>query len=160
MVSKDVPCDVMLSLHHDKIIGNMPTPQLQCPFCERTSSAIQGLFAHVRNTHKKQYPKWAKDPSRFQPVEAKPAPVKSKPIPPKPPAAVTEPVPVADPVVSAPMTGDGALGLLNQARQQLVDRKAAIESELAKMDRLKSELERVDAQIKSLDGALGVFTTA
>ena len=46
---------------------------------------------------------------------------------------------------------------MNQAREQLVDRKRVIEAQLAHVETLRTELERVNAQIESLDSALGVF---
>jgi hypothetical protein len=140
----------------------MPTSEFQCPFCEKTSPARQGIVAHIRLHHKKQYTKWIKNPNRLETLEPKPQArtktVKKQPTPPEPAAAVAEPTRAAEPVLSAP-TGDGALGLLNQARQQLLDRKQTIEAELAKMEALRLELQQIDAQISSLDGTLGVFET-
>src|ERR1700722_13969056 len=137
----------------------MPTQLLQCPFCEKTSTAPQGLSAHVRNNHQKQYPKWIKNPNRFQPVQAnlpkQPESVrrapKTQPGARGREASQTSAPPPADP------TGDGALQLVNQAREQLVDRKRVIEAQLAHVETLRTELERVNAQIESLDSALGVF---
>jgi hypothetical protein len=123
------------------------------------------MSSHVRNSHKKQYPKWSKDPNRLQPVEAKSQERHKSVKPPRkatiaePPAKIAEPLQAVESVPST-TNGDGALGLLNQAREQLVDRKEIIESELSKMEDLRTELGRIDAQIESLDGTLGVFKTA
>lgn len=72
------------------------------------------------------------------------------------PASVTE-EPQATEVHATAPDGDGALRLLNQARQQLLDRKQTIESQLARLEELRTELGRVTSQIESLDGTLGVF---
>jgi hypothetical protein len=140
----------------------MPTTALQCPYCEKTSSAPQGLSSHIRNSHKKQFPKWIKDPNRLKPVEAKsqsrPKGVNAPPPSSEPLATVAEPPQATEAHATAP-DGDGTLELLNQARRQLADRKQAIESQLAQMDHLRTELAQVNAQIESLDGTLGVFKT-
>src|SRR4051794_18731868 len=38
----------------------MPNQELQCPFCEKTSSRGTGLASHIRGSHPKQYPGWKK----------------------------------------------------------------------------------------------------
>src|SRR6476661_6226972 len=127
----------------------MPTPTLPCPFCEKTSSAPQGLSSHIRNSHKKQFPKWIKDPNRLKPVEGesqRPKAGKAPPRTPTRPAIVAEPPEATQSPTSSP-NGDGALELLNQARRQLADRNQAIESQLAQMEHLRTELAQVNAQI-------------
>ena len=118
------------------------------------------MSAHVRNGHPKQYPKWSKDPNRLKPVEAKaqerPKSVKQQPTTAEPPATIAEPMEAPHSLPSGP---NGVLELVNQARQQLVDRKQTIESQLSKMEDLRAELGRVNAQIESLDNTLGVFKT-
>src|ERR1700759_4956371 len=102
--------------------AQMPTSVLQCPFCEKTSSAPQGLSAHVRNGHPKQYPKWSKDPNRLKAVRAKSQehhePEKPKVSIAEPPKTSLQNVQASESHSPAP-SDNGALGLLNQARQQL-----------------------------------------
>src|ERR1017187_4081988 len=124
----------------------MPQPELQCPFCEQTSARPQGLAAHVRSRHSKQYPKWLKTPSRLTDA-AKPAPE---------PSGRPEAVHAAAPVPSPP-AANPALALLQHAHAELAQRKQTIEADLARMADLTKELEAVNAQIDALDKTLGVF---
>jgi hypothetical protein len=136
----------------------MPAQTFQCPFCEKTSSAPQGLSAHIRNNHKKQYGKWSKNPDRLEVAKSK-SPAQPEPVL-EPP--ITAPIPEASPVHElAPsiVDGNGTLELLNQARQRLADRKHEIEAQLAQMESLRAELEKMNTQIESLDGTLKVFSS-
>ena len=134
----------------------MAQQEWQCPFCETTSSRPQGLAAHIRYGHPKQYQKWLKDPQRLaqalKPVSATPP---SKPLK-RPPTPVPEPTEPVEPR-PAPGADNPTLELLNEAHSQLSARKRTIESELARFDELKKELETIDAQMQSLEQTLSVF---
>jgi len=43
----------------------MKSSDFHCPFCEQRSPRPQGLAAHIRSRHPKQYPKWLKVPTRI-----------------------------------------------------------------------------------------------
>jgi hypothetical protein len=135
----------------------MPTSELQCPFCEQTSSRPQGLAAHIRNRHPKQYPKWLKTPTRLTDAQKGSIPAKSakhKELPAEPLAAnVGQSVPAAAEVVAT----NPPLDLLKEARAQLTERKQSIEADLARMTDLTKELETVNTQIEALDKTLEVF---
>ena len=131
----------------------MAQQEWQCPFCETTSSRPQGLAAHIRYGHPKQYQKWLKDPQRLaQALKAVSATPPGKPLK-RPPTAVPEP---AEPR-PAPGADNPTLELLNEAHSQLTTRKRTIESELARFDELKKELETIDAQMQSLEQTLSIF---
>jgi hypothetical protein len=133
----------------------MPQPELHCPFCEQTSARSQGLAAHIRSRHPKQYPKWLKTPSRLaEAAKGAAAPEVAK----QPPEPSVQPqaVPAAAPV-SAPPPANPALTLLKQAHTELTQRKQTIEAELARLAGLTKELETVNTQIQALDKTLGVF---
>ena len=44
----------------------MANQELQCPFCEKTSSRGTGLASHIRGSHPKQYPGWKKNRGNTQ----------------------------------------------------------------------------------------------
>jgi hypothetical protein len=126
----------------------MSQSEMQCPFCEQTSSRSQGLAAHIRSRHPKQYPKWLKTPSRLADAAKQP---------PKPPA-IAQAVHAEAPVSSPPaVEANPALDLLKKAHAQLLERKQSIESELARLTSLTKELETINTQIQALDKTLGVF---
>jgi hypothetical protein len=133
----------------------MPTPQLQCPFCERTSSRPQGLASHIRNSHPKLYPKWLKTPSRL--VDAQKSATPSKGAKPKALAAEPHVEDAGQPVAATDVATNPTLDLLKEARVQLIERKQKIEADLARMTDLTKELETVNTQIEALDKTLGVF---
>src|SRR5579862_5012913 len=107
----------------------MPESNLQCPFCEQTSSRPQGLAAHIRNRHPKPYPKWLKTPTRLEDAkkaagEATKAAEQIEPLAPQPKA--TEPaVPAAAPTGA---NGNETLDLLREVHRQLLERKQRIEA--------------------------------
>ena len=130
----------------------MAQQEWQCPFCETTSSRPQGLAAHIRSGHPKQYQKWLKDPQRLAQAlkagSATPSEKLKRPATPDPEPAEPTPAPGAD---------NPTLELLNEAHRQLTARKRTIETELARFDELKKELEAIDAQMQSLEQTLSVF---
>ena len=131
----------------------MAQQEWQCPFCETTSSRPQGLAAHIRYGHAKQYQKWLKDPQRLaQALKTASATPPGKPLK-RPPTPVPEP---AEPR-PAPGADNPTLELLNEAHRQLSARKRTIETELARFDELKKELETIDAQMQSLEQTLSIF---
>src|SRR4051812_32815306 len=135
----------------------MPQPELQCPFCEQTSGRSQGLAAHIRNRHPKQYPKWLKTPTRLaDAAKGTAAPQTAEKVA-KPPV-VAEAV-IDEASVTSPPAGETnpALDLLKQAHAQLTLRKQNIEAELVRLTDLTKELETVNTQIQALDKTLGVF---
>lgn len=144
-----------------RISGNinrsMPQPLLQCPFCELTSSRAQGLAAHIRGRHAKQYPKWLKTPSRLE--DAAKAPVAAKPMKPAPePPAIAQAVQAKARMASHPaVEANPALDLLKKAHAQLLERRQSIEAELARLAKLTTELETVNTHIEALEKTLGVF---
>jgi hypothetical protein len=134
----------------------MPQSQLRCPFCEQTSPRPQGLAAHIRNRHPKQYPKWLKTPSRLADAQSATTPAKK--------AKRTSEQAVVPPVKSdgqaravPTVATNPALDLLKKAHAQLVERKQSIEADLTRMADLTKELEAVNTQIEALDKTLGVF---
>jgi hypothetical protein len=137
----------------------MPQQELRCPFCEQTSSRSQGLAAHIRNRHAKQYPKWLKTPTRLADASngAVAPRVATQPAQPEPPA-IAQAI-QAEAAVSVPQTiaANPALDLLKQAHRQLVERRQSIESELSRLTGLTKELETINTQIQALDKTLGVF---
>lgn len=135
----------------------MSTSEFQCPFCQQTSPRPQGLAAHIRNRHPKQYPKWLKTPSRLADAQAgAPVPEAAPPVP--QPSAPLEAVPHGAAVPSPPgVRTNPALDLLKKAHAELLGRKQSIETELARQADLTKELETVNAQIQALDQTLAVF---
>jgi hypothetical protein len=152
----------------------MPTlklkPQnLKCPFCSTISTRGTGLSAHVRAQHSSEYRKWNRNPNRL--IEAAEAALpqpkrhrrlravqSSAPVEFKREAVQQPPKLVAGP---AGRKGENesreALSLLQKAHQQLSARKQTIESELARIEGLRSEHEAVTAQVAALDEAIKVF---
>src|ERR1017187_7702485 len=95
----------------------MPQQELQCPFCEQTSSRPQGLAAHIRSRHPKQYPKWLKTPSRLADAQNSAAPLKgANPAQERP--AVTHAENGTE-ALAAPAAANPALALLKQAHAEL-----------------------------------------
>lgn len=138
---------------------NLKKQNLQCPFCPATSSRGTGLSAHVRARHPKQYKNWNRNSNRF--AEASGALAAPKP--------VSHPEPQEQPVLASPTavshqtnetTGNEALNLLQKVHDQLVARKHAIESEIARVEVLKSEHQSVVTQLAAIVQAMGVFGTA
>src|ERR1700683_3866448 len=134
--------------------SSMTSSDFHCPFCEQTSPRPQGLAAHIRNRHPKQYPKWLKVPTHIEDAQKAGAAPESIEQPPEPstvpsPAAVPTPLPAG---VATP-----ALDLLKKAHAELVSRKESIEAELARVSHLTKELEILNTQIQALDQTLGVF---
>ena|SRR5579862_5499903 len=136
----------------------MPKQELQCPFCEQTSSRPQGLAAHVRNRHAKKYPKWLKTPSRL--TDAGKSTVVPKAA--EPAAAPRVQFEEEAPVVTSPQSVEAnpIRDLLQKAHFQLIERKQNIETDLARLADLTNELETVNTQIQALDKTLGVFSIA
>jgi hypothetical protein len=135
----------------------MPSPEFHCPFCEQTSSRPQGLAAHIRSRHRKQYPKWLNTPSRLADAQKSaeaPAAGQQAPASPAKPPAVHGEAPVSSPPA---VEANPALDLLKKAHAQLTGRKQSIEAELARLADLTKELETVNTQIQALDKTLGVF---
>jgi hypothetical protein len=129
----------------------MPQPEFRCPFCEQTSTRPQGLAAHIRIGHPKQYPKWLKTPTRLSDAKQGAAvPKAAAPVTDTPQAGIDAPAPQAGET-------NPALDLLKQAHAQLSHRKQSIEAELARLADLTKELEMVNTQIQALDKTLGVF---
>jgi hypothetical protein len=54
----------------------MANQELQCPFCEKTSSRGTGLASHIRGSHPKQYPGWKKNRGNAQRPQATSSPAK------------------------------------------------------------------------------------
>jgi small-conductance mechanosensitive channel len=133
----------------------MPSLQFQCPFCEQTSPRSQGLAAHIRNRHPKQYPKWLKTPSRL--ADAQRADVAVTAEKPAQEQTVEQPVTSHGETASVPAAANPALDLLKKAHVQLVERKQSIQADLARLADLTKELEAVNTQIEALDKTLGVF---
>jgi len=135
----------------------MSQPELQCPFCEQTSSRSQGLAAHIRNRHPKQYPKWLKTPTRLTDAKRGAVAANDAKKPPEPPA-IAKAVHADAPVSSPPaVEANPALDLLKKAHAQLIERRQSIEAELARLTGLTEELETINTQIQALDKTLGVF---
>jgi len=154
---------------------NPKPPKLQCPFCSTISTRGTGLSAHVRAKHPREYGKWNKNPNRLHEAAATAAVSEQAPTterrmraagsaarvevaeaPSKPNRE--DPIRLAAPT---PQTGDNnadeALALLQQAYEQLSVRKQTIESELARIEALRSEHEEVTTQVAALDVAMKTF---
>ena len=136
----------------------MPQQELQCPFCKQTSSRSQGLAAHIRSRHAKQYPKWLKTPNRL--VDASNGAVAPKVAtqPPQPePPAIVQAIQTEAPV-SAPqnVAANPALDLLKQAHRQLVERRQSIEGELSRLTGLTKELDYQYTDPGSRQNARGI----
>lgn len=132
-------------------------PQLwKCPFCSSTSSRPQGLAAHIRYGHVKQYPKWLKNPNRIE--EARQGALQeteteaSKEQAPELAAESVEGVQLA-----AQSSENPTEQLLVQAQAQLVARKSVIEAELARLDDLREEIKTIEKQLESLNSTLAIF---
>jgi hypothetical protein len=54
----------------------MANQELQCPFCEKTSSRGTGLASHIRGSHPKQYPGWKKNKGNTPRTQATSSPAK------------------------------------------------------------------------------------
>ena len=130
----------------------MTSPDFYCPFCEKTSPRPQGLAAHVRNGHPRQYPKWLKLPTRLVDAQKRAAAPLESTTPPVKSATALLPSP-------APFGADAnpALDHLKKAHAELVSRKESIEAQLARMSDLTNELKTVNTQIEALDKTIGVF---
>jgi prefoldin subunit 5 len=76
--------------------------------------------------------------------------------------AVQQPpqLPLGPPGHSGESESRAALSLLQKAHQQLSTRKQTIESELARIEGLRSEYEAVTAQVAALDEAIKTFQGA
>ena len=131
--------------------SKMAHQEWQCPFCQNTSTRPQGLAAHIRSGHPKQYPKWLKNPQRLQDALKAAAQQAPKSL------VVPQPADEAPRRVPQSMNGNPTMDLLNQAHSQLRTRKQSIEAELARLDDLNQELQIINAQIESLDKTLVVF---
>jgi hypothetical protein len=131
---------------------------LRCAFCEQTFSRSQGLAAHIRSRHPKQYQKWLKTPTRL--ADAKNDSVAPAANRPEPPAELQEPMGEVRVSSYAEVHVNPALDLLKQAHSQLIERKQGIEAELARLSGLTKDLEAVNSQIQALDKALGAFESA
>ena len=149
-----------------------PKPQkLKCPFCPTISTRGTGLSAHVRAQHTREYGKWNKNPDRL--IEAAQAalpqqqPKRYRSLDRVAPSARVEfeRNAVQEPrhLVAGPAGPSGenesreALSLLEKAHQQLSARKQTIESELARIEGLRTEHEAITAQVAALDEALKAF---
>src|SRR4051812_40874043 len=119
----------------------MPQSELRCPFCEQTSTRPQGLAAHIRNRHPKQYPKWLKTPTRLTDAQVSKPTLKHGAVP----EFEVDGASVATPAAA---TTNPTLDLLKQAHVQLNERKQSIEADLARMADLTKELETVNTQIE------------
>ena len=145
---------------------------LQCPFCAAKSTRGTGLSAHIRARHGKQYRNWNRNPNRL--VEAAEAAATPKAEPeknqrvrhmPSTPLVEARPnlvapqetqSPAAKPQLGEP-NGNEALSLLQSVQDQLAARKDSIESELARVEALKSEHESVIRQLAAIDLAMSAF---
>jgi hypothetical protein len=132
----------------------MPQQQWNCPFCTTSSLRPQGLAAHIRYGHSKQYQKWLNNPQRLKEAQqaVSSASADAAPIP----SAARGPEQV-EPVHTPPIADSSTAQLLHQAHAQLIARKRVIEAELARLDELKKELQTVEVQLESLDKTLAVF---
>jgi hypothetical protein len=145
--------------------------RLKCPFCPTISTRGTGLSAHVRAQHAREYGKWNKNPNRL--IEAAQAALPQQEpkrhrrlhrVPPSAPVelerdAVQEPRKlVASPAGSSGETESReALSLLQKAHQQLSTRKQMIESELARIEGLRTEHEAITEQVTALDEVIKAF---
>jgi hypothetical protein len=137
--------------------SSITSSDFHCPFCEKTSPRPQGLAAHIRNRHTKQYPKWLKLLTRL--VDAQKISAAQESIEPPAPEPSAAPLPSPTPAPSPlPAGANPALDFLKKAHAELVSRKASIEAALAQMSDLTKELETVKTpQIQALDKTLAVF---
>ena len=131
-----------------------------------------GLSAHVRAQHSREYAKWKKNPDRLIKAAeaASPQPKRHRrlrPVQSSTPVesereAVQQPPqrPLGPPGHSGESESRAALSLLQKAHQQLSTRKQTIESELARIEGLRSEYEAVTAQVAALDEAIKTFQGA
>jgi hypothetical protein len=159
----------------------MPTPKarllkLQCPFCTTISTRGTGLSSHIRSQHPREYGKWKKNPSRL--ADAASAASSGKVSAKTPSVNPVQPLPVhmtaearrspraeSRDDLSAPAVGQGsggaggddARGLVQKAYHQLSARKQSIEAELARIEVLRADHERVTAQVAALDEAMKAF---
>src|ERR1700723_1440509 len=150
--------------------------KLQCPFCPAISTRGTGLVAHVRAKHPREYGKWNKNPNRLLEADApSSSPQKAKgnrrlgsvqsPALVEVVAATVLAQPIPEkPILSAARAQrtdesdvNDSLGLLQKAYEQLSSRKRSIESELARIEGLRSEHEVVAAQVAALDQAMKAF---
>ena len=135
----------------------MPQHVLHCRFCEQISSRPQGLAAHIRNRHPKQYPKWLKTPTRLDDARNSRTPASKSAAESDGPSrdqtsAAASPVPTPIAAVENP-----TLDLLRQVHGQLLERKQSIEADLVRLNNLTKELEAVNTQLEALDKTLGLF---
>jgi hypothetical protein len=132
----------------------MPSQQWKCPFCSTTSARPQGLAAHIRYTHTKQYPKWLKNPQRLGEARQEGTPELVEDVTLKPTAPASKHIETAE---VQPIADNATEQLLLQAHAQLIARKEIIESELARLDELRGEMGTIERQLESLDSTLAVF---
>ena len=148
--------------------------KLQCPFCSTISMRGTGLSVHVRTQHAKEYAKWNKNPHRMIEAAAAAAP-QQEPKANRRIRSLRSPGPVEivkaapEPSGQQPRTlqsrgnetiqsdGNDPLIMLQTAHEQLSTRKQMIESELARIEKLRSEHESVTKQVAALDEALKTF---
>ena len=119
-----------------------------------------------------RYAKWKKNPDRLIKAAeaASPQPKRHRrlrPVQSSTPVesereAVQQPpqLPLRPPGHSGESESRAALSLLQKAHQQLSTRKQTIESELARIEGLRSEYEAVTAQVAALDEAIKTFQGA
>ena len=148
--------------------------KLHCPFCSTVSTRGTGLSAHVRGQHAKEYAKWNRNPNRIieaavgatpeQELNTKrrirsvrslaPVEIVTAAAPPNSQRPTTLPA-------AGQQTGQSdvldAMLLLQRAHEQLSTRKQTIESELARIEKLRNEHELVTKQVAALDQALRAF---
>ena len=153
----------------------MPKPKqqnLHCPFCEATSTRGTGLSAHVRARHPKQYKNWNRNPNRLVEAAEAGATPKAEPagnrrvrVVPPAPVVLPHPEPVeqqrkqstaAKPQLST-ANGNEALTLLQKVHDQLAARKDSIETEIGRIEALRSEHESVVTQLAAIDQAMSAF---
>ena len=150
---------------------NLKPQKLKCPFCPTISTRGTGLSAHVRGQHSREYGKWNRNPNRL--IEAAQAALPQQEpkrhrrlhrVPPSAPVefereAIQQPRKLV--AGSAGQSGENesreALSLLQKAHQQLSTRKQTIESELARIEGLRTEHEAITAQVTALDEAIKAF---
>ncbi len=130
--------------------------QWKCPFCPTTSTRPQGLSAHIRYGHTKQFAKWLKNPDRLEQARKAggvDAVVEEEPV------DVAEPVPEpVEAVHATPSVSENPTEqLLMQAQSQLIARKSVVEAELARLDDLREEIKTIDKQLESLNSTLAIF---
>jgi hypothetical protein len=132
-----------------------------------------GLAAHVRAKHPREYGRWTRNPNRLVEADAaasrQPEARKNLPLHPVRSSASVEVAEAASPIKTQPQlstkpvlpTGardvPEALSLLQKAHKQLSTRKQSIESELARIEGLRSEHEALTAEVAALDQAMKAF---